>query len=36
MANALPKARSQNNMSINIIDYRYINYDLSRKADLDA
>ena len=37
MANALPKARSRGYDRSNIIDYKYINYDLNTvRADLDA
>lgn len=37
MANTLPKARQNSYTGANIIDYRYINYDLREvKADLDA
>ena len=37
MANKLPKARHNNSVSINIIDYIYVNYDLNAvKADLEA
>ena len=37
MADALPKARENNYGKSNIIDYRYVNYDIKQvKADLDT
>ena len=37
MANVLPKTRIEGNQRTNIIEYRYINYDLDRvRADLEA
>ena len=37
MADALPKARENNFGKSNIIDYRYVNYDIKQvKADLDT